>query len=102
MNDETVHRSAFVVSVPRPAFLLPPASSASTLSAMAHIRSFSAIHYNKTRFPDFYPYMQTYDHAGRTVHRRGFFALVRLSPFGEGHVVPHEKTYKGAIEDRFA
>jgi uncharacterized protein (DUF1015 family) len=139
---------------------------------MAHIRSFSAIHYNKTRFPDlspliappfdvldqahksalqsrhpnnivnidlphippkaagpaevyeksatilrawldakilvretrtaFYPYMQTYDHAGRTVHRRGFFALVRLSPFGEGHVVPHEKTYKGAIEDRFA
>jgi uncharacterized protein (DUF1015 family) len=139
---------------------------------MAHIRSFSAIHYNKTRFPDmsaviappfdvldqaqktalqarhpnnivnvdlphippkaagpaevyersdvtlrswldagilvrerrtaFYPYMQTYDHAGRKVHRRGFFALVRLSPFGQGEVVPHEKTYKGAIEDRFA
>jgi len=139
---------------------------------MANIRSFSAIHYNKGRFPDlspliappfdvldasqraalqarhpnnvvnvdlphippkaagpadvyeksavtlrawldagilvkesrtaFYPYMQTYDHAGRNVHRRGFFALVRLSPFGEGRVVPHEKTYKGAIEDRFA
>jgi uncharacterized protein (DUF1015 family) len=46
--------------------------------------------------------MQSYDHAGRTVHRRGFFALVKLSPFGEGQVVPHEKTYKGAIEDRFA
>jgi uncharacterized protein (DUF1015 family) len=139
---------------------------------MAHIRSFSAIHYHKVRFPDlsaviappfdvldanqkaalqakhpnnivnvdlphlppkaagpaevyeksdvtlrswlnagimvrenrtaFYPYMQTYDHGGRKVHRRGFFALVRLSPFGEGQVVPHEKTYKGAIEDRFA
>lgn len=50
----------------------------------------------------FYPYTQTYDHAGRTVHRRGFFALVKLSPFGQGQVVPHEKTYKGAIEDRFA
>jgi uncharacterized protein (DUF1015 family) len=50
----------------------------------------------------FYPYMQTYDHAGRSVHRRGFFALVRLSPFGQGQVVPHEKTYKGAIEDRLA
>ena len=50
----------------------------------------------------YYPYMQSYDHAGRTVHRRGFFALVKLSPFGEGQVVPHEKTYKGAIEDRFA
>lgn len=50
----------------------------------------------------FYPYTQTYQHHGRTVHRRGFFALVRLSPFGEGQVVPHEKTYKGAIEDRLA
>jgi uncharacterized protein (DUF1015 family) len=50
----------------------------------------------------YYPYMQTYDHGGRKVHRRGFFALVRLSPFGQGQVVPHEKTYKGAIEDRFA
>jgi uncharacterized protein (DUF1015 family) len=139
---------------------------------MAHIRSFSAIHFNKARFGDlsaliappfdvldqaqkerlqakhpnnivnvdlphippkaagpsdvyeksattlrawldagilvrekrtaYYPYMQSYDHMGRTVHRRGFFALVKLSPFGEGQVVPHEKTYKGAIEDRFA
>ena len=47
-----------------------------------------------------YPYTQTYDHGGRTFHRRGFIALVRLSPFGEGEVVPHEKTYKGPIEDR--
>lgn len=50
----------------------------------------------------FYPYMQTFEHRGRTFHRRGFFALVRLSPFGQGHVVPHEKTYAGAIEDRLA
>jgi uncharacterized protein (DUF1015 family) len=47
-----------------------------------------------------YPYAQTYEHQGHTHHRRGFIALVRLSPFGEGHVVPHEKTYKGPIEDR--
>ena len=50
----------------------------------------------------FYPYMQAYETNGRTYHRKGFFALVRLSPFGQGQVVPHEKTYKGAIEDRFA
>lgn len=50
--------------------------------------------------PGFYPYTQTFEHHGRLVHRRGFFALVRLSPFGKGEVVPHEKTYKGAIEDR--
>jgi len=50
----------------------------------------------------FYPYAQTYDHHGRTAHWHGFFALVRLSPFGKGEVVPHEKTYDGAIQDRLA
>jgi uncharacterized protein (DUF1015 family) len=50
--------------------------------------------------PALYPYTQTFEHNGRTMHRRGFIALVRLSPFGQGHVVPHEKTYKGPIEDR--
>ena len=47
-----------------------------------------------------YPYMQSYEHHGRTYHRRGFITLVKLSPFGEGHVIPHEKTYDAPIEDR--
>jgi uncharacterized protein (DUF1015 family) len=47
-----------------------------------------------------YPYAQTYTHGGKTYHRRGFFAAVQLSPFGQGQVVPHEKTYEGAIADR--
>ncbi|CAN5396233.1 DUF1015 domain-containing protein [soil metagenome] len=46
-----------------------------------------------------YPYMQTYDLGGRTHHRRGFIGLVKLTPFGVD-VMPHEKTYKGPIEDR--
>lgn len=50
--------------------------------------------------PAMYPYAQTYEHDGHTYNRRGFFALVKLSPFGKGAVVPHEKTYKGPIEDR--
>ena len=50
--------------------------------------------------PALYPYTQSYDHNGRTLHRKGFVALVRLSPFGGGQVVPHEQTYAGAIEDR--
>jgi uncharacterized protein (DUF1015 family) len=54
----------------------------------------------RDRRPALYPYTQTYDHNGRTLHRRGFIALVRLSPFGQGQVVPHEQTYAGAIEDR--
>jgi len=49
--------------------------------------------------PALYPYTQTYEHAGKKFHRRGFIALVKLTPFGED-VVPHEKTYKGPIEDR--
>src|SRR5262249_48780170 len=32
--------------------------------------------------PGFYPYTQSYEHGGRTFHRRGFIALVKLSPFG--------------------
>jgi uncharacterized protein (DUF1015 family) len=48
----------------------------------------------------FYPYAQTYSYGGRSFHRRGFLALVRLSPFGQGQVVPHEKTYPDAIQDR--
>ncbi len=47
-----------------------------------------------------YPYTQSFEHNGRTMHRKGFIALVRLSPFGKGQVVPHEQTYKGPIEDR--
>jgi uncharacterized protein (DUF1015 family) len=50
--------------------------------------------------PAIYPYTQSFQHGGRTFHRRGVIALVKLAPFGGGDVVPHEKTYPGPIEDR--
>ena len=50
--------------------------------------------------PALYPYTQKFEHNGRLAHRRGFVCLVRLSPFGQGQVVPHEKTYANPIEDR--
>jgi uncharacterized protein (DUF1015 family) len=50
--------------------------------------------------PAIYPYTQSFDHHGKTFHRRGLIATVRLSPFGQGQVVPHEKTYSAPIEDR--
>jgi uncharacterized protein (DUF1015 family) len=50
--------------------------------------------------PAIYPYTQSFDHNGRMYHRRGFFCTVKISAFGEGHVVPHEKTHREAIEDR--
>lgn len=54
----------------------------------------------RDRRPAIYPYTQTYAFNGKTYHRRGLIALVRLSPFGQGQVVPHEQTYPDAIADR--
>lgn len=50
--------------------------------------------------PGIYPYTHSFEHHGKTFHRRGLIATVRLSAFGQGHVVPHEKTYSAPIEDR--
>ena len=50
--------------------------------------------------PAIYPYAQTYAYGGRNFHRRGMIVLVKLSPLGEGHVLPHEKTYSEAVQDR--
>ena len=38
--------------------------------------------------PALYAYAQSYEHGGRTFHRRGFIALVKLTPFGVD-VIPH-------------
>ena len=37
----------------------------------------------------------------RTYTRKGFFALILLSPFGDGIVLPHEHTLSGPKVDRF-
>jgi uncharacterized protein (DUF1015 family) len=52
--------------------------------------------------PAYYRYSQTFDPPGggerRT--RSGFFALVRATAYGMGKVLPHERTLKGAKQDR--
>lgn len=50
--------------------------------------------------PAIYVYQQRYTHQGRQFTRRGFIARLRLEPFGQGCVFPHEKTYGGPKEDR--
>lgn len=54
--------------------------------------------------PMLYAYSQTFSVRGRTFNRRGMIALVKLeefsTPANPTHVVPHEKTYPGPIEDR--
>lgn len=47
-----------------------------------------------------YVYEQEFTAEGRTYTRRGFFARVRLEPFGTGKVFPHEHTMSGPKADR--
>jgi uncharacterized protein (DUF1015 family) len=58
----------------------------------------------KDPHPSVYVYEQTYQVPGTDVERtqRGFFARLRLEPFGpESSVLPHERTLAGPREDRY-
>lgn len=48
-----------------------------------------------------YVYHQCFEFEGRTYERRGFMARVKLEPFGEGSIYPHEQTHSKAKEDRY-
>ncbi len=47
-----------------------------------------------------YVYEQEFEAEGKTYTRRGFFARVRLEPFGTGRIFPHEQTLAGPKADR--
>jgi uncharacterized protein (DUF1015 family) len=49
-----------------------------------------------------YVYQQTFEVEGQTHTRRGFLARVRLEPFGQGKIYPHEQTLSGPKADRLA
>lgn len=52
--------------------------------------------------PAFYRYDQTFlpPGGGKAITRRGFLGLVRLQPFSDRIVLPHERTLSGPKEDR--
>lgn len=52
--------------------------------------------------PAIYAYHQAYTLRGTTCVRKMFFARLRLEPFGQGSVFPHERTFGGPKEDRLA
>lgn len=52
--------------------------------------------------PAFYLYHQEFTYGGTTYTRRKFIARVRLRPFEEGIILPHELTFGGPKEDRLA
>jgi uncharacterized protein (DUF1015 family) len=49
-----------------------------------------------------YVYHQQCEVHGRIMLRRGFFARVRLEPFGTGNIFPHEETMSGPKADRLS
>lgn len=50
--------------------------------------------------PSLYVYHQTFQVEGKSYTRKGFLARVRLEPFGEGRIYPHEETMSGPKADR--
>lgn len=52
--------------------------------------------------PALYLYHQTFEYEGKEITRKQFIAIVRLHDFGEGIVLPHEKTFGGPKADRLA
>ena len=52
--------------------------------------------------PAYYLVEQTFVVDGQTHVRKGFLARVRLEPFGEGKIYPHEQTLSGPKADRLA
>ncbi len=52
--------------------------------------------------PAYYVYHQTFEVEGETFTRKGFLARVRLEPFGQGRIFPHEHTLSGPKADRLA
>jgi uncharacterized protein (DUF1015 family) len=51
--------------------------------------------------PAIYVLEQSWEHDGEPVRRRAFIASVRLHPFSDGVVLPHERTLPRALSDRF-
>jgi uncharacterized protein (DUF1015 family) len=51
--------------------------------------------------PSLYPYQQIFvSPEGEKKQRNGFISLVKLEPWGEGYIVPHERTTPKPVEDR--
>ncbi|MBN1193053.1 MAG: DUF1015 domain-containing protein [Coriobacteriia bacterium] len=52
--------------------------------------------------PAVYVVEQSWEYEGRRIRRRGFVAAVRLHPFSDGVILPHERTLPKALSDRLA
>ena len=65
----------------------------------AHLADGTLVRENR---PALYVYHQEFEYGGASFTRRKFFAAIRLAPFSEGSILPHEETFGGPKEDRLA
>jgi uncharacterized protein (DUF1015 family) len=54
----------------------------------------------RTARPAIYFYTQDFEIDGRKLRRNGLIARIRLEEFAAGHILPHERTFPKAREDR--
>lgn len=52
--------------------------------------------------PAVYVYRQQFEADGQASERMAVFAAVRLTPFSDGEILPHERTHSGPKKDRLA
>ena len=58
--------------------------------------------WQREEWPAIYAYHQTYTVGGTPITRMGFVALGEVTDYGQGHVLPHERTHAGPKRDRLA
>jgi len=56
--------------------------------------------FEKDGAPAIYVYFQDFELSGKKYHRKGFICALRLQPYEDKSVLPHEKTHKGPKIDR--
>ena len=71
-------------------------------AAASHFKQWRKDGILKEDYPSaMYVYHQTFEFDGKKHTRRGFMSRVRIEPFGEGKIYPHEETHSKVKEDRF-
>lgn len=82
-------------------FILPQGQGRERYARGAErFRSIAAAAMQRDAAPSVYVYHQRFEVEGKTHTRKGFVALIELTPFGAGPVLAHERTLAGPKMDR--
>jgi uncharacterized protein (DUF1015 family) len=98
LADRSPHNCVHVILPQAPAGATDPL--AKYQAGAAEFRKLIETALVRDREPSFYVYHQTFASEGNTYVRKGFIALIELTRFGAGPVLPHERTLSGPKQDR--